>query len=803
MLQLRIIPMVVSCLIWEHLDLESLASLYASFDRNIQRQLSTPRMIRHLVIHSRPTGSEKYFLQSLRDVGYMRLSSNAKWTLKEFLLFQALNPSELDLRMYSMSLKIFEQMRVNSSLQDNIQDSDETNFLRRNFKGPMIPNFSLLTPNLQRLRLGDPGRLADNPWGLESPSIEAVCLPPTLRHLRLDLVSRYQIAGIWQILPSDMLSIHLDSTVWDIDLGLITLFQNQHSITSLTITSDYLQDLSTVGPGVALPSSLTELNLSRFRDSFPTSLCSILKKSNLEKLSLGLSSHTGPRDSIEYKQFSLASCMPPSLRSLRLVTSATFHRAVSYISLVDLPLSLTDLALSVGCYDPDLIASIASLHNLTSLSLEEDRKSGLKYHMSETPDESTPEQHAERFKLFLRSCPLMMPVHIATLPKCLQTIKLDVSSQLPLSEEKLRALPASVSKIILRSSCLSSQISAVTTALPHCSLIIEEPLNIWEDQNFSLLSLGKNKLLPQELDCQAFERAIYRHYQSFKVYFKLSWFVSPRNEDDRCFPETETLIWRPSSSIIDYPEECGYSPFPAYNFIKSAFPNLRKLVVCPAPGTGGESLFTVSVPSFLEHLEISSLGVHYLGCSLPSSLTHIWSDGQHRASNPELLKLSDFPNLTHVYAPRWNFWVQSIGEWTDPGMDMFVAGIIGLEETLVDPFLISCLSEKTRRNASLNISYYENGRFMQLWEQGELNIEKEAGSVLTTDEILKQLLLAPMPDFEAEFPLEGDPRDHESSTEYEAIGKVVSGLKNLGPKKHKLYRPGPEIGQPAKRILTI
>ena len=139
--------------ILSYVDLISLIKLYATFNRKIQTLLSCPGAFAYLSIKAAgkdmPRAPYRYFVSSIRNVAYLKLENDVKWSPASISLLRTLNPRHLELGdnilHESVSLMLMDAVKS--------PENQDLHRMAQFFLVNGVPNFPILTPRMDTLAL--------------------------------------------------------------------------------------------------------------------------------------------------------------------------------------------------------------------------------------------------------------------------------------------------------------------------------------------------------------------------------------------------------------------------------------------------------------------------------------------------------------------------------------------------------------------------------------------------------------------------------------------------------------------------
>lgn len=272
----------------QRLDLESLASLFSTFDLSVQRRIFSPTVQRSLCITDIPpnySGFLRYLLGSLRDVRQLKLCSALPMTTE---LLASLNPSELIIQEHGLAdlcQELQESPADESSSEGEPLEAEKTMAIVKNG----FPPFATLMPRLEILSFSHDLHWALCPRQTSSLALgRTINLPPdyyrtvqfsdTLVQFLADIVYHRDIPFLMR-LPSTlrMLSLRLIADENPTTVSLAQIFQKFPSLEFLTLDSRKNVVYDLVGSNLdgeeverlIFPKSLWWLCLSNFHLATP------------------------------------------------------------------------------------------------------------------------------------------------------------------------------------------------------------------------------------------------------------------------------------------------------------------------------------------------------------------------------------------------------------------------------------------------------------------------------------------------------------------------------------------------------
>ena len=805
LLELKTVPIPIANLIWEYLDLEATSTLFATFDKSIQRQLTSSRAISFIDAPKTVTGAVRYLMRSARNVGTMRLGFDVSWRLPAFELLTSLNPTSLFIGSESISSTIRKQFygALHPEIYfEDVMSADELKSLKQSFTPSAWPNFAHLTPNLQILTIDcDPNSMASRRGSYGSrPNIsdplrlsEDLVLPPRLTSLEINKIIFLLPETIVAILPKGLTALKLDFSA-SITIELSFILSTLVRLQTLALTSHHIK-LEQVPEEADQSPATEEMNLTNLRLSYlsdfplPFLQSGFLRRLPLERLYFEAPPYLKSKRSAQNcESIDLSLYLPTSLTAFHLKQTPGQRSTDTHVNIMRLPSKLTEATIEIGTFDPLLIPALMKLAHLHTIRLVMLPSSRVHLYCSATGG-SAPHQSA--LALLEAGMPQMLPLEIPALPIGLTSLSITSTATRPFSEERARLLPDSLKTLYL-SHCELETAIQIRSVRPNCSIVISTPLNAWDSNNAEFLRSEREHLWSPVLDCQAFEDDVLRTYGALKIFLKLEWDITtskdPLVESETPEFDISSLVWRPTSKRL-LPAVDERSTFPVHDFIKTSFPHLTKLVLRIMDSNESLPIFSDALPSALTHLEVSKIDIRFFDCMLPSSLTYLTSDSYYHTAEPTL-PLQAFPDLIYLDAPLWTFWLFDL-VWEDHGIQKLNTCIAGLMDTMVVRFLRDEMTAETRLNASISLEYYESGRLLDIeGNHSNPNAMDQDRAVTTrsTSEILNDLLSAPMEDFTSAT------QSNPDLTSVNLINAPLKSIRSLGRKKIAFQpKPKPEF----------
>lgn len=776
-----------------YLDLGQLALLYATFDRSMQRSLSSAQVVDTVRIGRAGTvnrGLKRLFIKSIRDANAVQFDKEVKWSPDELSTLATLNPRSLTL---SSSMIDSSAMPLMKALSKNPQD-DALREQTRNLTWFLWPNLALLCPRLTHLTVGAESTLQGlsanhichlDTFGLERMA-ELILLPPSLTSVTLEEMPLGDSTPYLLLFPPTLRSLSVSflqrslepPLLQDVDLSALLLHFT--SIETLTITGGNILERETTGQA---PKTLTKLTLNTAAD-IPLSTFHNLnfRESNLETLVIGLETLSEALQPPKSPRNLNCNLLPPTLVNLDIRHDQSSTISISSdATLYAIPPSITNLAITLHHLDDPIIPTLKFMTFLKRLELRALFRRGLRY-------KQTLEIVSSKEILNSSRSSSVLSISASDLPPSLTSLTVaeaPSSASLPISFEAIGELPTSL--LILRVPAFDLVAASLFHMyLPECRLDIVEPIEFWDNENGALLRNFNVKLCAPVFDFQLWSDAVIAHYSDMNVHFKVT---STGNIPKVGMPATKALIAK--ASLFNH-YGISAEQYLSYNFphhALRAFPSLIKLEIdlpsCPVP----LKLHGSSMPT-LTHLDLGRTP-HSNFITLPfDSLRYLAAKSTIELSG-DYRTVSD--DLTHVDAPHWSFLAENVLRWPLKEMKMLRCTIRDFADYGVIDFLTKDVSADTRMNMAVSIEYNVTGSLLMEgsdFSQRHLRYEDMRDETL---KLLTQRLLSPMP-------VEAHLRTATLSKGLlEPIGKVVTSIKM----QHERGRGVPFCLPPSATSLSL
>lgn len=460
---LQHLPLEFARPIFAYLPLKALIALFATFDRRLQRLLSSPGAIPFLVVSRyRLPAPLMYFLSAVRNVDHLAFANNVQWKPARLSLLSTMNPRQVTISaglMHKDSLKLLTEYEFCTPSQRLLKAA-------RFLTAGGFPDFEKLTPRLELLTMDTYSMWQDT---IKTNNLELIShqrnlarthrffemsFPPSLTSLSLVIPDESFPISLLHSIPINLRSLTLGFTgqMWSCRPPLALLLDRFQLLESLYVDS--------------FPhfSVLTELNISPSLHTMALPLSKDLvgslnglTKSNVAMMWLSEigQSNKLPKENPTTLIIPSEIC-PPNLT--RLIYRSSEESPV--VALASIPASLTSLHLHIRTA-PYFLNSMHSL-KLQSLSLSV--FAGSLELVSDTPSEDKPSdffsllQPKSLVKLSVKHLPRFLK-HLIIIGRLRETMDPILVLDLPPSLRQLR-LPALTSELL----------SSMKTHLPECKV---------------------------------------------------------------------------------------------------------------------------------------------------------------------------------------------------------------------------------------------------------------------------------------------------------------------------------------------
>ena len=737
-MELRRLPLDCILPILERLEIQSLARLHATLDRQIQRRLTSPNAIAQWVWDNSTSSSEelRYFSQSARNVRSLDATSRASLSLDELSRFVTLNPLKLTLgsNLYGVALS--------KLLKRYFRDPENPLVARLKEFFPastLLPDLARLTPRLESLDILCDSfhnfvvNFSDTRLYKENYNIR---LPPTLTHIGLAMVSTYYDCTLHRNDPSrhpavalfGALPRYLRSMNLQVPLRLLE-FSSFTQLESLVLRY-YAEPYSQPGetPAVTLPASLTCLSVNTaFPDGISVSSLTSLALTNIRKRDQrdadGSPSIPAPSNS---ETIELTPNLPCTLRHLEIryhLSSdlALFSRPPSWISSLSLHLNspqkfdLLAVCLRSCLKLTELQVSISMQHHILEFVGDEHERTtaGVDLHAPMSINTSIIPRSVTNLAILWTASAIMVERQISdssicALPHGLQSLRLS-------------SFPAIRHHLLLDTS-------------PQCRLIIENPINITdEEDDFWRKAPQFAPHWGTTLDFDAWSNAVETWLHENKVTLT---FLNRPNVP--LYPlDAKTLKCHSAASQDPSRPRLGLSSYLSLHVLVRDCSSTLTHVDIDLQETG--YLFELATFPNLCH---AALGRTPL--KPPNNHSqHI----EHISSSYLLILMEDcLPKATHVDTPNWTFRQSTATSWKNTNMTKLCATFGALFDSSIEKFLAESFSHTTRSHMSIEIMYHASGALLTSTSGVENRTEVSWETIqFDTRSALELLLKRPLP----------------------------------------------------------
>lgn len=730
------------------LDLVSLARLYTTFDRSIQRKLSAPNAFAsfHLMtIRGSEAPVLRYVLRQIRSVKQLVLGKDILIAAEDIPALATLNPVEL---------------RIDSSVRFGFVTAPQRNHVAQTvgckaprhasfFATDTLPNLSLLTPRLQDLMLESfpLSQLTTSRSSLTR--FEGLSVPPSLVRFCAMFESETHAIDVIEALPPSLISLSLR-----VDAGLpplSTLLHRFPSLQSLEVVGTFPYQLDKC----SLPPTLLSLIIDACKSTFDflgffascsaeTSSLAVVEVKNFLPTIM-------QRKKVEITLDSTGDVnhhwLPPSLLQLRLQDTSHFRAMLDHPEYLMLPSQLSSLSLRLQSHADTLDASIACCGRLLELNLSlgfgntlhlvsKEEKSYLLSAESDEPD-GTLERPPTRFIYF----------QTALLPRSLTRFEAEASHE-P-TEAAIKELPSSLVFLAIPFN-LGCHAQLINTA-PLCSLRVTQSVDFWKSESGRWLR--ESKLFAPHwsstINLPAWNAAV------------LAWLSGS---------SVEATFWFGGVPVITAAHTLLIGPASLNNLLSLRhFERLTRespLTTLQVEGKGA-LLEKAVIPSCITSIRSDaaiSLEKHMLGGHIKSFTGTLWEKTQAVPFQGQGAR------MTCLDAPALRLEYKFLKDWDFKGMEKLRFTLVGIEDRELIDFLTNRVDTKTRSNMAVTICCLATGSLLTNWSSYELPADVNA-ILKETDDALKDLLAKPMPAISG-----AGSADLDSTQAVDAIGSVVVGL---------------------------
>lgn len=621
----------VALVIWSYLGTKDLVNLHTTLNKGVQRLLYRRGLSIDLSTFSEAKGAKRYFVRSVRELSALRLTIDGPFSEEEETLLSTLNPAKLLLHF----TKRTQEAKENPS-------TAELSDVTHPAMGNCLPKFATHNPRLQSLRLAsslrdflpvDIAPAFNEPFPPES--LQAILLlPPTLTHFQAYILSA-DFAALIASLPESLQVLNLSISTSNTPLRLSAPFSRFSSLSQLTLLGgafDETEEIPTV------PATLTSLQIPQMQ-YFPLKqlMSAPWRDSALTTFSMGSALEMSNKQTQLPTKLDLARVMPSSLETLSLRINRSLSRT-SYHGLIStLPVGLTSLEWSSVSFEAAYLDMIAPLCHLATLTIDNHMHGGFERSQHDDMQEWT-------------------SATIAKLPRSLTTLNMIGAAAISLPSALFKELPQNLTSLTVNR-CPMDEALELRKALPKATLTLNYSIELWGPTVGAKLLEEFPELVEPVFDICLFRSTVKRRYLDRGVSFLLDIDVDPDQSAGERFLNTTSVILKPVEEDDDTTMLSLFSdPFPTMPHLNAKFPAITKLVIhLDYTQVRGSNLLPLTFPPLLTHIELSK--VNFSGTSFPglAELTYLSSDSKLELTTYPAL--SDFPLLTHLDAPLWQFTV--------------------------------------------------------------------------------------------------------------------------------------------------
>lgn len=702
--------------------------LFATFDRSLQRLLASSSAFDTLVIPSQvgvPRAPLRYFLSAVRNVKHLVFSPNTQWSAMTIPLLLTLNPLTLAVGANMIHSSVFNLLEDYLS---NPKDEDLSR-LAQNFCFSGLPNFSRLTPRLERLTFRAPlSTIAVNASTRSAQVVKGdsslpklICFPAGLQALSLAKISSTEFSELFRAVPRGIRSLEVDwamATTYSISEFFRFFRSLEHISTSMMHAVTYRENHSTE---IDIPPTLNSLHITN-TPFLPIALLrsSELRNSSISHITLASwlrPEHSGQRAPTEL--LDLRPLLPLSLKSLIWKRS---HEAPGEIfEVTALPETLTKLEILDETPRSTLLSNIRSLVLLKHLTVS----------LKGTIDGLDEASGSREMRGELSSSPYVLPMDTMSVLEILD-LKGDVFHAL--KEHQIATLPTTLKQISVPKFDLSL-VPFLKKRLPNCSLRIKEEILCFGDENGAfLMSQFSEQLGPEIFDLSAFHVAVIAYYQPLGVSFSIGPPLRNQTLTRAPMPLVKTFIAfgglsRPGEFVTSHQYERkplvprmdvssyasdAHIPIAAELWARGRelaeiFPNLTKM----AYNVTRTLVFTPFLQYYksLTSIDLYDSPTDFSFHTLPATLTRLTSNRNLDISGDALLG-HPRPKFKVLSLPCGSFSPQAILMCDLSDLEVLHCRFYGMVDHEVVPFLTSKIPAKARPNTLIEISYCTSGTIL-------------------------------------------------------------------------------------------
>lgn len=501
-MELRNLPKDALLIIAEFLDSTDVATLYATFDRNIQRALSASGALRRFVAPKNLTGPFLYLLKSIRNVNELNLEGVAHNGEALLPLLPSLNPQVL--RLLELEVLYTNPTTASDGKEASAEPLSAAAASYKNWSSRLIAESSSIASIRAKSIHNSAPRAVHN-------TLASTALPQGLQSLR--------IAG--------SMIVDLDRTIKAFPSSLTELRMNSYNRSNFSLSAclkcfPSLTRLTVIGPNVRFstddlesPTALSDLRIG-FSSTIPIQLLqsnafkSLKSLTRLELTTLLQWPSDCSDKSIEERRIDLRSILPHSLMYLliHLPGRGSFTNAIAILD--NFPSSLTKL--SINAHHFDAIAGFPKLSYLKNLKRLEVNARNYRNSKLRFANSKTPLPHQDE--------PPIPTLHIHTLPRSLIVLKLQGAFTKTLAEDDIADLPPSLQTLVVSAFDLSL-VPQFVARWPNASVIIIDAINLLNREYKELFEAIVSSTAPDTASSEPLIEAVRSHFARSRVFLSL------------------------------------------------------------------------------------------------------------------------------------------------------------------------------------------------------------------------------------------------------------------------------------------
>lgn len=665
------------------LDFESLVLLNATFDRRIQRLIST-RSMAHTVrigyINDPKDGALRYLLRNLHDVRRLVLETDACFEEKNLPLL-AFNPLEVVLQsnssLTSHMVSFKHMVSFNKSLMRYHGAAEELGYE----EDCPIPWFALLTPRLETLSISS--KLCDF-GGLPS---DLRPFPTTLTAFRM--THKPCPLSLLLLLPPSILSMVIYPFIGEMR-WMSTLSTNFPRLQTLSLSTPFPAWFHPISGPSTLPKSLQTFTLTRFvfsAHAWDALRLLLAKCSHLHTVAIDSLEPNAPAPSSDQLEpISLSDILPKSVLHFSYLhsTRAELLRP-HWLEITFIPPSLVSLSIMVRDDFKLLRMDLNSHSSLKALKLRTLRGNGF-----ELISHELPKTEPSFDEPFLLPCNALPP----------NITELDLETYIPLQDATIRCLPTKLSLLAVTVFDLSLH-KVFQERLPTCSLKLTRPMRLWNSPNGAWLTSGIFEPFwsCSDVNMDKWYKQVTDWFSSNRVLCSVDHVLRPEMPQPMRYAREMK-----SFTVNDTESSLRWAANVQFTKLNNDCPNLEKLDL--------KLSNSLRIPEFgfrsLTHLDLHDTPIIGLSCQyLPVTLKHL--------STSSVIDLSDrkdftLPALRFLNAPNWTFCPETISTMSQ--MDTLRAVIAKIRDFEIVNFVTTLANVKKHSNLLISIRYFVTGALL-------------------------------------------------------------------------------------------